>query len=181
MIDFKVGFSSGILCWIPMTITGKLLGRQVSWMKQQLTKTIAGRRVEPHVKFPCDIGYDPFQVMREKDLKYGKCSLAFMVKGGIEHVMHVLGWTISIKEYVETIPTLWDTVKAFAKEHPEHIVSKDDPESLLGWISNDGGDTYNLCHFWSNFEIGSLSWLRSQQYTDYFNYLDKAGGFFYER
>ncbi|KAJ8653429.1 hypothetical protein O0I10_010865 [Lichtheimia ornata] len=118
-------------------------------------------RVEPHVKFPCDIDYDPFQVMREKDLKYG--------------------WTISIKEYVETIPTLWDTVKAFAKEHPEYIVPKNDPESLLGWISNDGGETYNLCHFWSNFEIGSLSWLRSQKYMDYFNYLDKAGGFFYER
>jgi alpha 1,2-mannosyltransferase len=38
-----------------------------------------------------------------------------------------------------------------------------------------------LCHFWSNFEIASLSWLRSQAYLDYFNHLDKAGGFFYER
>ncbi|ORY99935.1 nucleotide-diphospho-sugar transferase [Syncephalastrum racemosum] len=118
-------------------------------------------RVEPHVSFTCDIDYDPFLLMRERDLKYG--------------------WTISIKEYVETIPTLWDTVKDFMKEHPEHIVPKNDPESLMSWVSNDGGDSYNLCHFWSNFEIGSLKWLRSKAYMDYFNHLDRAGGFFYER
>ena len=34
---------------------------------------------------------------------------------------------------------------------------------------------------WSNFEIGSLSWLRSQAYTDFFQSLDRDGGFFYER
>ncbi|KAI8141487.1 nucleotide-diphospho-sugar transferase [Fennellomyces sp. T-0311] len=118
-------------------------------------------RVEPHVRFSCDIDYDPFRVMRENDLKYG--------------------WTISIKEYVETIPTLWETVKSFMKEHPEYIIPKSDPESLLAWISNDGGESYNLCHFWSNFEIGSLAFLRSQKYMDFFEYLDKAGGFFYER
>lgn len=42
----------------------------------------AYRRVEPHVKFPCDIDYDPFQVMREKDLKYGKCYMWHLWKGG---------------------------------------------------------------------------------------------------
>lgn len=34
---------------------------------------------------------------------------------------------------------------------------------------------------WSNFEVGSLDWLRSQEYTDYFSALDQTGGFFYER
>jgi len=34
---------------------------------------------------------------------------------------------------------------------------------------------------WSNFEIGSLNWLRSKAYTDYFDSLDQDGGFFYER
>ena len=34
---------------------------------------------------------------------------------------------------------------------------------------------------WSNFEIGNLNWLRSSAYMDYFNPLDHAGGFFYER
>ncbi|KAG9576569.1 putative alpha-1,2 mannosyltransferase KTR1, partial [Aureobasidium melanogenum] len=34
---------------------------------------------------------------------------------------------------------------------------------------------------WSNFEIGNLDWLRSPAYLDYFEALDKDGGFFYER
>lgn len=34
---------------------------------------------------------------------------------------------------------------------------------------------------WSNFEIGNLDWLRSQAYVDFFESLDKDGGFFYER
>jgi alpha 1,2-mannosyltransferase len=106
----------------------------------------------------CDVDYDPFRVMREKDLKYG--------------------FAISLTEYGNTIPTLWETTKAFMKEYPQHIQTND---SLLDWVTNDGGETYNLCHFWSNFEIGSIAWLRSPAYLDYFNYLDKAGGFFYER
>lgn len=140
------------------------------------------RRVEPSVKFSCDIDYDPFKVMRERDLKYGiDLSRKFWVLLIWLTDLTAKGWTISIKEYVETIPTLWDTVKEFIRKHPEHILPKDHPESLLEWISNDGGESYNLCHFWSNFEIGSIAWLRSQAYMDYFNYLDKAGGFFYER
>ncbi|KAI9313892.1 nucleotide-diphospho-sugar transferase [Dichotomocladium elegans] len=118
-------------------------------------------RVEPHVRFSCDIDYDPFTVMREKALKYG--------------------WVISIKEFENTIPTLWATVKGFMKEYPHHLVPTDDPESIFPWISKDGGESYSLCHFWSNFEIGSLAFLRSQAYLDFFNYLDQAGGFFYER
>jgi hypothetical protein len=34
---------------------------------------------------------------------------------------------------------------------------------------------------WSNFEVGNLDWLRSKPYLDYFESLDKDGGFFYER
>jgi alpha 1,2-mannosyltransferase len=51
---------------------------------------------------------------------------------------------------------------------------------------------YNLCHvypqtalltiqFWSNFEIADMRFFRSKIYSDYFKYLDEAGGFFYER
>lgn len=51
----------------------------------------------------------------------------------------------------------------------------------MAFLSEDGGETYNRCHFWSNFEIGSLALWRSDAYLAYFDYLDKAGGFFYER
>lgn len=114
-------------------------------------------RVEPNVKFFCDIHYDPFRFMAENKKKYS--------------------FVLSLYEYIETIPTLWESTKKFIKNHPEHVV----PGNSMDFLSDDGGETYNRCHFWSNFEIGSLSWLRSQQYIDYFESLDQDGGFFYER
>ncbi|KAJ2676023.1 hypothetical protein GGI25_003757 [Coemansia spiralis] len=50
----------------------------------------------------------------------------------------------------------------------------------MEFVTDDKGG-YTRCHFWSNFEIGSLDFLRSEQYMSYFDYLDRAGGFFYER
>lgn len=35
----------------------------------------------------------------------------------------------------------------FMKEHPEHLA----PGNAMKWLSEDGGETYNLLHFWSNF------------------------------
>ncbi|KAL8784818.1 MAG: hypothetical protein Q9213_003722 [Squamulea squamosa] len=114
-------------------------------------------RVEPSIELYCDINYDTFKYMKDHGKKYS--------------------FVLSLYEYVETIPTLWDSVKTFMKEHPEHIAE----DNGMQFLSDDKGETYNHCHFWSNFEIGNLNWLRSQAYTDYFNRLDKDGGFFYER
>lgn len=114
-------------------------------------------RVEPSIELYCDIHYDPFRYMKENNKKYS--------------------FVLSLYEYIETIPTLWDSVKKFMKNHPEHIAEG----NSMGFLSDDGGDSYNKCHFWSNFEIGSLEWLRSKAYTDYFEALDQDGGFFYER
>ncbi|KAI9886125.1 MAG: sensitivity to high expression protein she9 [Watsoniomyces obsoletus] len=114
-------------------------------------------RVEPGIELFCDITYDAFKFMADNKKKYS--------------------FVISLYEYLETIPTLWDSVKKFINAHPEHIAKNNGME----FISDDGGDTYNKCHFWSNFEIGNLNWLRSQAYLDYFEHLDREGGFFYER
>jgi len=114
-------------------------------------------RVEPSVELYCDVSYDPFKFMADNKKIYS--------------------WVISLYEYVETIPTLWDSVKTFMKNHPEHIAQG----NAMEFISDDGGDTYNHCHFWSNFEIGNLNWLRSKAYIDFFESLDQDGGFFYER
>jgi alpha 1,2-mannosyltransferase len=62
-------------------------------------------------------------------------------------------------------------------EYPELIPK----HNMMDFISNDGGKEYNLCHFWSNFEIADLKFLRGPEYSAYFDYLDKSGGFFYER
>lgn len=88
---------------------------------------------------------------------------------------------MSLPEYEATIPTLWSTTQKFVKEHPEYVASDN---SLYFVTDNKNGgmdQDYNLCHFWSNFEIGDLRFWRGQAYSDYFEYLDKAGGFFYER
>jgi alpha 1,2-mannosyltransferase len=114
-------------------------------------------RVEPSVELYCDIHYDPFRYMHENKKKYS--------------------FVLSLYEYYETIPTLWDSTKKFIKNHPEHIASG----NSMGFLSDDGGETYNKCHFWSNFEIGNLNWLRSKAYIDFFESLDQDGGFFYER
>ncbi|CAO3590739.1 unnamed protein product [Absidia cylindrospora] len=116
-------------------------------------------RVEPDINYYCDVEYDVFQMMKDNDYKYG--------------------WTLSLTEYQETIPTLWKTTQDFMRKYPEHLTNG--PSSLRGWLTDDNYENYNGCHFWSNFEVGSLDFLRSKQYMDYFNHLDHAGGFFYER
>lgn len=114
-------------------------------------------RIEPSVKFFCDLAYDPFLVMQDQNKVYG--------------------FTLSLFEYIETIPTLWDAVKEFIGEHPDYL-----PEgNAMQFLSDDGGETYNKCHFWSNFEIGDLNFWRSQPYMEFFDFLDKKGGFYYER
>ena len=114
-------------------------------------------RVEPSIELFCDIKYDTFRYMAEHNKKYS--------------------FVLSLLEYIDTIPTLWDSTKKYINAHPEHMAEG----NAMAFLSDDGGDTYNKCHFWSNFEIGYLNWLRSQQYMDYFEHLDKEGGFFYER
>ncbi len=80
-------------------------------------------RVEPSVELFCDIHYDPFRFMHENKKKYS--------------------FVLSLYEYIETIPTLWDSVKKFIKNHPEHVAAG----NSMGFLSDDGGDSYNRCHF----------------------------------
>lgn len=114
-------------------------------------------RVEPHVEFWCDVKKDPFRVMAEQGKTYG--------------------FTITIHEFERTIETLWETTLKFLEENPQYVHSN----NLMDFISDDNGSKYNLCHFWSNFEIADMDFWRSPAYRDYFNFLDRTGGFFYER
>ncbi|KAK2459868.1 hypothetical protein APHAL10511_008068 [Amanita phalloides] len=114
-------------------------------------------RFEPSVDFFCDIDYDPFLYMQDYDKVYG--------------------FTISLYEYMETIPTLWSAAKEFMNANPELIAS----DNAMDFISYDGGITYNRCHFWSNFEIGDLDFWRGEAYSKFFDFLDEKGGFYYER
>lgn len=105
-------------------------------------------RVEPDIKLHCDIDYDVFKFMKDNKKKYA--------------------FAISIKEYEATIPTLWETTRKFMESHPELIHEN----NMLDFVSDDQGLSYNLCHFWSNFEIAALDLWRSPAYSAYFDYLD---------
>ncbi|KAJ7485652.1 glycosyltransferase family 15 protein [Mycena latifolia] len=114
-------------------------------------------RVEPDIEYFCDLTYDPFHFMQEQDKIYG--------------------FTISFYEWEPTIPTLWASVKEFIALHPHYIAE----DNAMEYLSDDGGETYNLCHFWSNFEIADMSFWRGPAYTAFFDFLESKGGFYYER
>ncbi|KAJ2795212.1 alpha-1,2-mannosyltransferase ktr1, partial [Coemansia guatemalensis] len=113
-------------------------------------------RIEPDVEYYCDLPYDPFRYMRDKGLVYG--------------------FNIAPPEKRETVETLWDTTRKWMMENQGLLPE----ESFIRWIA-DKNAHYTLCHFWSNFEIVDLSFYRSEAYESFFQHLDRAGGFFYER
>jgi len=115
------------------------------------------------------------------------------------------GFTIAIKELRETVPNifryataykrlnnvkstdLWNMfvekpeddkkgAKSKAKKPPkdEEPGPKIDPHAMEG-------ESYNMCHYWSNFEIANLDWFRSKSYNDFFDMMDRSGGFWMER
>lgn len=114
-------------------------------------------RVEPGISYTCDINYDPFDYMRDNNKLYG--------------------FTITFTEWEATIPTLWETVKEFNQLHPEYL----DQNNAMGYLSDNGGASYNLCHFWSNFEIADMDFWRGEAYQKFFEFLESKGGFYYER
>lgn len=78
--------------------------------------------------------------------------------GGAER-LSIVGFTISLYEYGETIATLWDTVKGmlffmgtpFQSQNPIIDFMKDNKELIpegnaLSFLSDDNGVTYNRCH-----------------------------------
>lgn len=66
---------------------------------------------------------------------------------------------------------------------PEEILSTESGQGGLPDIDPEAmeGEVYNMCHFWSNFEIARLDWFRSKEYNDFFDMMDRSGGFWMER
>ncbi|KAI9723053.1 MAG: hypothetical protein M1812_001502 [Candelaria pacifica] len=122
-------------------------------------------RVEPKVHFFCDVDYDVFRYMEDNNKTYG--------------------FTINLYDAPQSIPTLWPETLKFVAAHPEYIHEN----NAMSWLTDKArrpehhiqANGYSTCHFWSNFEIADMDFWRSQPYEDYFNHLDRAGGFFYER
>ncbi|KAG2188837.1 hypothetical protein INT44_003977 [Umbelopsis vinacea] len=116
-------------------------------------------RVEPESKYLCDINFDPFLFMKENNKKF-----AFVINDG---------------ERMENIPSLWEATRNFIMSHWSFVVPWE--KSIQPLVTNKGWQYFNGCLFWNNFAIYSLDYLRSPSYRTFFEYLDKKGGFFYER
>jgi mannosyltransferase len=60
-------------------------------------------RVEPDVEYFCDFPYDPFKVMRQNNKKYG--------------------FVITMYEYEDTIPSLWEAVEDISKKQSQQMLT----------------------------------------------------------
>ncbi|KAI1329034.1 glycosyltransferase family 15 protein [Xylariaceae sp. FL0255] len=131
-------------------------------------------RLEPGVDFSCSITYDPFREMARNNKVYG--------------------YTIALWEEKRTCPSLFRKVSDWkeAQDIPTTSLwnAGIDPSwvpwpfrSLMSWFSHRdrNGDGWNLCHYWSNFEIADLDFFRGEKYRSLYQELEKSGGFYYER
>ncbi|EJU03429.1 nucleotide-diphospho-sugar transferase [Dacryopinax primogenitus] len=114
-------------------------------------------RLEPGVRFYCSVTYDPFRFLAQRNQTYG--------------------FVITLIDDLNTIPSLYKTVKQYVQE------AGLTPTDMWDFFTRDknGASGYNRCHFWTNFEIGHLPFFRSQPYQQLFTALDRSGGFYTER
>lgn len=131
-------------------------------------------RVEPDITFTCAITYDPFTAMAS----HGK----------------IYGYTIALWENGRTVPTLfrklsdykdamrYSTTSLWAAMKAPSYAPWPLRSALAFFRNRDAvGDVWNMCHFWSNFEIADMDFFRSDGYRSMFRMLDEDGGFYYER
>ncbi|KAH8675416.1 glycolipid 2-alpha-mannosyltransferase [Xylariales sp. PMI_506] len=131
-------------------------------------------RIEPDIEYTCAITYDPFVQMANHNKVYG--------------------FTLALWEVGRTCPSLFREVADWKELH--NIPTTDLWRALMSasWMPypfrrflnflahrDRYGDPWSLCHYWSNFEIADMDFFRSNAYQEFFNHLDKRGGFYFER
>ncbi|RMZ85592.1 hypothetical protein DV737_g644, partial [Chaetothyriales sp. CBS 132003] len=151
-------------------------------------------RLEPEISYFCDITYDPFIEMARANKTYG---FTIAVKELKETVPNIFRYASAYKRinglksqglwemFVEPRPDKEqeDADAARAKTLPNEILQTEPGHQNIQEIDPEAmeSETYNMCHFWSNFEIARLDWFRSKEYNDFFEMMDKSGGFWMER
>lgn len=95
------------------------------------------------------VNYDPFRYMQKKG--------------------YVYGYRIIIHESQEVIIGLWGAVKKYIQQNDIR------PEFLHKFLKNG---EYDRRMYYTNFEISSLNFWRSDEYVRFFDYLDRTGGIY---
>lgn len=139
-------------------------------------------RLDSHVRYLCDLAEDPVAKL-EEPLTAATAVIppsanvaADSVKVVGSEDQAVYGYSMSQTELMYTIPTLWRTMMTYAQEQglAEHVKTQ--------WGIDPSRESSRGCHYWNNFEVARLSFFGAgTPYQRLFEYLDKSGGFFYER
>ncbi|KAF8646951.1 hypothetical protein AX16_007042 [Volvariella volvacea WC 439] len=123
-------------------------------------------RLDTDIVFHCDIPYDPIARMAEEGKLYG--------------------FTQIVGDALYVQPSLASNVSYFLNES-RHLLApganiefswKDVDKALRGEATSKD---WTIAIMYNNFEISHRSIWESPLYQAFFDYLDKAGGFFYER
>lgn len=95
------------------------------------------------------IDYDLFQFMQKNNYFYG--------------YIHIL------KEHPDFVKGFWDTVKKYIQ------LNNIRPTFLNKFLQDEGWDR---SYYYANFEISKLDFWRSNEFLNFFNYLDRSGGIY---
>ena len=186
----KLGFSTNMNCSKSMSGTG-------DWNRKSNIFVISpSKQRRSQCLEPTKRTSDPFQHMIRANKTYG---FTIAVKELKETVPNIFRYAAAYKRKNNIQSQgLWEMFLEQREEEPKSL-PKDDPkyqtplpEEILSTEPGHGklpdidpeameGETYNMCHFWSNFEIARLDWFRSKEYNEFFEMMDRSGGFWMER
>lgn len=94
-------------------------------------------RFEIGTKYLTPITSDPFQYMHENEKKFS--------------------FIFALYEYHETIPTLYSAVQRYMNDYPGHTIHQTEQDTLWPFMIDPDTESYNNCHFWSNFQVRPTS------------------------
>ncbi|KAL2017257.1 hypothetical protein VTK56DRAFT_2369 [Thermocarpiscus australiensis] len=153
-------------------------------------------RLEPEIKYFCDITYDPFLKMIEHNKTYGFTIAVKELRETVPNIFRYASaykrlnnltsqglWEMFIEPQPDKEPELPEDDPNYKPPLPEEILRSEPGRNGLPEIDPEAmeGEKYNMCHFWSNFEIARLDFFRSKAYEDFFEMMDRSGGFWMER
>ncbi|KAF2103477.1 alpha-1,2-mannosyltransferase Kre5 [Rhizodiscina lignyota] len=156
-------------------------------------------RLEPEITYFCDITYDPFIHMERANKTYGFTIAVKELKETVPNIFRYASafkrknniasrgmWEMFLERPDEELneeELLHPKKKKNKLMQPQKVIDIDPQAPEPDEIHEDAmdGEQYNMCHFWSNFEIARLDWFRSKEYNEFFEMMDRSGGFWNER
>ncbi|EIM89542.1 nucleotide-diphospho-sugar transferase [Stereum hirsutum FP-91666 SS1] len=126
-------------------------------------------RLDSDIEFHCDVPYDPVERLISENALYGFVQVTYDANWVQESLASNVSFFLSQNK--QLIPP--DANLPFAWKGDSAV------ESALNGVADGGDSTGNTVY--NNFEISHRSIWESELYTSFFEFLDLAGGFFYER